>query len=314
MKLASIQRYINRAKWRIRMVGTYFDYLRAKGVSELTIEWHMQKSKLFLEWLNATHKDTQPVTPETIRQYLDYRRTIGCAPSTIAGDYRSMHAGLQYAYEHGIIPSNPCASVKPPKAEPCREDPFTPAEVSKILYSFDHHDPLTLRNQAIILFLYDTGCRVTAMCNIKLYDFDWDKRRVRVKDKYSKYRYLSWGDRTQQALIKHKVNQMTVKYFFENNKGRPLTRSGVYQMFKKACFNAGVRFRKVHLLRSAYSCQFLMTGGPERAWQLQMILGHSDMSQIKEVYGRTVNEILALDSMQKFSPGDRLAMDYCPKD
>ena len=60
---------------------------------------------------------------------------------------------------------------------------------------------------------------------------------------------------------------------------------------------------------AAYSCQFLMTGGPERAWQLQMILGHADMSQIKNVYARSVNETLALESMRDFSPGDRLVVD-----
>jgi len=49
-----------------------------------------------------------------------------------------------------------------------------------------------------------------------------------------------------------------------------------------------------------------MSGGPDRAWQLQMILGHADMSQIRNVYGRAVNEMQALESMQTFSPGDRL--------
>jgi len=39
MNLNCIHKYICRAKWRKRMAGTYFDYLSAKGVSPLTIEW-----------------------------------------------------------------------------------------------------------------------------------------------------------------------------------------------------------------------------------------------------------------------------------
>jgi|GEM_PF-6682329 len=289
------------------MLGLYLEYLKAKGDKARTIEWHAQKLEIFKQWLLTTGVRNRPVREDIIYDYMDYRRQQGKSSNTIEGDVRCLASMFSWAYAQGYISANPCANIKKPKATPCEEDPFTPSEVAKMLcYLEPNQDELSIRNTAIVLFLYDTGIRTTAMCNIKAGDMDFENRQVMVTEKYGKRKRLSWGDRTHDALKRYEKARSDNEYFFVSRRGCKLTRSGIYSMVQKLCVASGVRRRKVHLFRSAYSCEFLTVGGPERGWQLQFILGHADMSQIKNVYGRKVMNQLTNKTMQELSPADRL--------
>ncbi len=306
---AGITKRLFRDSWRKMIIQGFAHHLRQKGDKETTVEWHVGILTTFKQWLLTTAVRNRPVTQEIILDYLDHRRSEGKSEATVAGDLRSLSAVFAWAHDNGHRSYNPCAGLKSLKAPAAEDDPFTPAEVAQILtYLNNNPCPLTLRDTALILFLYDTGCRITAMLDIKVADMNFDNRVVRVTDKYSKKRTLSWGDRTHQAILDAVVHRPKCdsEYLIVNQHGNRMTRSGIYQMFRKACNRSGVRFRKPHYLRSSYSCEFLMEGGPERAHQLQLILGHSDMTQINAVYGRTANAKLAQQAMRELSPGDRL--------
>jgi len=306
-----LERNMCRVRWREIMLQQYCEYLRYKGDKPATIDWHRQKLEIFKEYLLSLPylQRNQPVTSNTIRGYLQLRSESGVSQNTIAGDFRALKALFSWACKEGHLPTNPCNGMKPVKAEPCQQMPFTPKELAKVINIIDNSNWVGKRNIAIILFLADTGCRVTALTNIKNEEMDLIQRRVYVTDKYSKRRWLSWGNRTTDALINYyeaRPKSAKCDNFFINDKLSQLTRSGVYLMFQRSLKQAGVAPRKLHMLRASYACQFLIAGGPDRQWQLQLAMGLADDSQIKNVYGRTVMDDLTLSAMRELSPADRL--------
>lgn len=305
-----IQRKYYRVAWRAKLTKEYLQYLKAKGDTDETLEWVESRLKMFRGWLRSSTNRNKPVTADLVLEYLQYRRDCGRSEATIHGDFRAISASLRWCYNMGYVDRNVCDEIKLPPPPVCETEPYSPADVTKMITCIDKNgDDMKYRDIAVILFLYDTACRVSAMCNIKLNHLDMDNRRVKVVDKYKKSRWLSWGDRTHQALQQCIELDPRREYLFENRFKRKLTRSGVYQMVRRVCRNCGVEFRKVHLLRSAYSCEFLTRGGPERAWQLKLILGHADMQQIENVYARAVQEKLTLHAMRELSPADMLPLD-----
>lgn len=291
------------------MLTRYLQHLRDKGNKSETIEWHQHKLQVFRTWLcsRSLSEQAQPVSRALVLEYLNHRRSERKAESTVSGDLRALAAMFRWAHKTGYIAVNPCDGIKLQPPAPCTQDPFSPGEVAQLLvYLRDLNDQMSRRDAFVILWLYDTKCRVSAMCRMRLGDLDIERRRVWVTDKYRKRRRLAWGSRTHEALLQWLEVRPDIDLLLCNRRGQPWTRFGVYQMFRRVCDRADVEFRKVHMLRFSYACEFLREGGADRAWQLQLIMGHADLTQIQQVYGRRVNEDLALETMQELSPGDRL--------
>lgn len=304
--LQSLGKRYYRNRWREKVLNDYLDYLRKKGDKPSTISWSKEKGLIFWEWLNNTYPESRPVDNNMILAYFDYRRSCGIKESTIAGDARVLFAFFKWCYATGRLDINPCAGLRKPRHTPCEQEPYTPAEISRIITYLNNQN--NYRDVAIILFLADTGIRITAMTNITKFDIDMSRRVVKVKDKYDKRRRLSWGDRTNKALWDYmNTRKDTCEYLFTSErKPVKLTRSGVYRLFKRACEGAHVEFRKPHLLRTYFASQFLLAGGPERAHQLRMAMGLSDNSQLESVYAAVVMRDQAMLAMQELSPGDRI--------
>jgi integrase len=86
----------------------------------------------------------------------------------------ALSAMMRMAVEDGLIPANPCASIKPPKA--ARRDPIfmSPAELLRLAQLAGPDEP-------IVLVLGTTGLRVGEVLNLKVGDFDPKRRRLRVR-------------------------------------------------------------------------------------------------------------------------------------
>ena len=79
--------------------------------------------------------------------------------------------------------------------------PFSPDEIQRLLGSLDQTDLPGCRNHALILFLLDTGVRVSECVSVRLEDVDWERRRVLVCETKNKHdRWVGFGERTAQAM------------------------------------------------------------------------------------------------------------------
>ena len=92
------------------------------------------------------------------------------------------------------------------------------------------------RNKAILLFMYNTGTRATEVVNVCVKDLEINRQGVsfvKILGKGDKYRFCPlWNETVAmlQVIIEGKNEN---DYVFENRRGEPMTRFGIYEMIKK---------------------------------------------------------------------------------
>ena len=115
-------------------------------------------------------------------------------------------------------------------------------EAMKILLSQpDQASCLGRRDYALLLFLYNTGARVSEALGVRLQDLSLEPpRQVRLRGKRQKERLCPlWAQTT--AALKRLVSSKTSADtpLFLNQHGQPLTRHGVLKLFRKYSVQVG---------------------------------------------------------------------------
>jgi site-specific recombinase XerD len=145
-----------------------------------------------------------------------------------------------------------------------------PEEVKHIIAQPDPRTPTGLRDYTLLLFLYNTGARVSEALGIRAADLALDgNRHVRLFGKRKKERICPlWRD-TAAALQRLVVARDTQPddYLFANRDGLPLSRDGVAYILRKytalaAVMMPALRHRRVtpHVMRHSCAVALLQAG------------------------------------------------------
>lgn len=94
---------------------------------------------------------------------------------------------------------------------------------------------LSLRDKAILLFMYNTGARVQEVANLKLEQLELDALRVNLHGKGGKWRSCPLWKQTVETLRSLLVDRELAPQepVFLSNTGKPLTRFGIYKLVRK---------------------------------------------------------------------------------
>ena len=132
------------------------------------------------------------------------------------------------------------------------------------------------RDEALILFMLDTGARANEVCTLRAGDVNWSQRLAMVFGKGQKERYVPFSAATMVAMQRYAVkNRSDVSdRFFQNEEGQPLTTSGLLQMCQRIGASAGVELNP-HKFRHTFAISYLRSGAS--VFALQKTLGHSSL-------------------------------------
>jgi integrase/recombinase XerD len=158
-------------------------------------------------------------------------------------------------------------------------------ELTALLRGLAAGDKHSLRDRALLLFLYNTGARVQEVADVRVSHLDLNPPpRVRLHGKGDKWRTCPlWPETAQQLHLL--VEQQTRRHdtdspIFVSKPGRPLTRFGIYKIVRRRCSHldsAGACSRHVtpHLFRHTAAVHLLESGvevNVIRGW-----LGHASL-------------------------------------
>lgn len=143
---------------------TMAEYIRQQEIRQLrprSIQdkaWRAYYLLKFLRW-----KDARTITKTDIEDYIIHRRKT-VAPRTLQGDLVELRIFLRFIApeKEGYIPK----IVRPATTFP---DPLTREEIGRLVAACD-----TVRDRALVMFLWDTGCRLdeALSLNIGMVRFD----------------------------------------------------------------------------------------------------------------------------------------------
>ncbi len=156
-------------------------------------------------------------------------------PRTIRDHYTALRTFFRFLIAEGYVESSPLEAVKAPISRSDQIQPFNEDQVEALLKVARNKTRHSQRDQALLMFMLDTGVRASELCNLTLEDVDVVNRKAIVLGKGNKHRAIFFGRETGRALWQYlkKRSIDPSKPLFLSERGDPFTRSGLLQLIER---------------------------------------------------------------------------------
>ncbi|MDK7785321.1 site-specific tyrosine recombinase [Bifidobacterium sp. UMB6791A] len=301
-----------------------------RGLSPKTVEAYESDLTKYTNWLREVRKinDVNKITQLDIEEYVRAMSSQAMSsqamssqamaaqrlgPRTIARRIASIHEWNKFMLSNAQIASDPSAEVKAPKQSEHLPDVLSISEVERVIDAaggFGSTDAVSLRDRALVEFLYATGARVSEAVGLKFEDIDLAESVVRLSGKGQKQRLVPIGKCAVSALrdyldkarpilasraqkspataelqLKSSLNSSSKSasksanshMIFLNKRGKSLSRQSAWEAISHAGKMAKIgKELHPHTLRHSFATHLISGGADVRT--VQELLGHASVT------------------------------------
>ncbi|RDW98460.1 recombinase XerC [Gardnerella vaginalis] len=295
-----------------------------RGLSPKTVEAYESDLTKYTNWLREARKinDVSKITQLDIEEYVRAMSSQAMSsqamaaqrlgPRTIARRIASIHEWNKFMLSNAQIASDPSAEVKAPKQAEHLPDVLSISEVERVIDAaggFGSTDAVSLRDRALVEFLYATGARVSEAVGLKFEDIDLAESVVRLSGKGQKQRLVPIGkcavsalrdylDKARPILAsraqKSEASASTASnsssnssnvssksanshMIFLNKRGKSLSRQSAWEAISRAGKMAKIgKELHPHTLRHSFATHLISGGADVRT--VQELLGHASVT------------------------------------
>lgn len=279
----------------------FLEYLYTElNYSENTIKSYRNEIEKFKEYLDMEEIDYLKINKDKVRSYLKYLDNLKYKNSSISRNISALRTFYRYLVIKERIEKNIFASIRNPKIEKKLPNYLTEIDMEKILdfrnIETYKENIYTNRDLLIMELLYDTGCRVDELVNIKLKNINETEKSIKVLGKGSKERVVFYGDYAQDYLENYLMdrgillNGKKSDFLFVSKESDKLTTRRIAQIIDDIVSMVAIKNKVTpHTLRHTFATHLLNHGADIRS--VQELLGHSSLSTT-QVYTHISNERL----------------------
>lgn len=308
-----------------RFLSQYLPHER--NVSPNTVIAYRDAFVLFLSYMNeAKHTKADKITlkdinRENVVEYLKWldevkNSSISTRNSRLAA-FKSFASYLQYNCVESINQWQQLLSIKSMKKENAVPTHFSKDAIKLLLQQPDPIIPNEMKHLAMISLMYDTGCRVQELIDLKVESL-WmqkDPFSIKIYGKGRKTRIVPMSEHVVD-IIKRYLKCFHIEYeidrnrpLFTNHGGDKMTRAGITYVLKKYADMA--RKENPNLIPESVSCHQLRHSRAMHLLQAGVNLVH-----IRDLLGHTsivTTEIYArADSKQKREAIEKASENLTP--
>jgi integrase/recombinase XerD len=198
------------------LLARFFEWMRVKNYSEETIICRHCVLNRFIRWAEERgvvrpNEVTKPILERYQRYLYHFRKKNGDPISfrTQHGNLVPIRAWFKWLARNNHILYNPASEMELPKlGHRLPKHVLTANEAEQIINIPNVTTNPGLRDRAILETLYSTGIRRMEVCNLRLYDVDYDRGTIMVRQgKGQKDRIVPIGERAL-AWIERYVNEV----------------------------------------------------------------------------------------------------------
>lgn len=268
-----------------KLVQLYLSIKELEGLSKGTIDAYRLGLYRFFLFCN---KQPEEVAPADIRNWVLYIRSTGrVCDRTLNGYIGIIEYFYNWALKLGYVQKVPTAVIPKIKYEKKQRGYLSQIELQYIRDACE-----TLREKALIEFLYSTGCRVSEVVGVKLCDLNWENNTVHVFGKGRKHRNVFINAKCEVALKKYIASRNDqCEYIFASERtyaGQPksLTTAAVNKIIKQIVARIDGFHKPVyaHLFRHTTATTAIQNGMPIE--DICQLLGHESVATTM-IYAKT---------------------------
>ena len=283
----------------------YLHFLRIER--QLATNTLVSYKKDLTDYLSSILEKQQLQSLESVERqhiiiHLRQLKDDGKSARTIARHISSIRSFHQFLLREKVTNNDPTIHLELPQLEQKLPNFLSIEELEKLLSSIDLAKPQGVRDLAMFEIMYASGIRISECLQLNLEDLHLTMGFVRVFGKGGKERIIPLGGAALRACSHYieearpkllKSNERTEAIFI-NQRGKRLTRQGIWKLLNKHARNAGInKDITPHVLRHSFATHLIENGADLRA--VQEMLGHADISttqiythvsksRLKEVY------------------------------
>lgn len=298
-------------------IGDFISYMQmARGMSPNTCKSYERDLILFAGFLmngnidqavkdcffKVSEVDAALVSLDSgvIKSFVSALTVKGYSPASINRILSGVRGLYTYLYRYGITSSNPGSGVKSLKQGKKLPSFLFEEEVKAVSDFAENNSHLwPVRDKAIILCLYTSGCRVSEMAGMLLKDLRADCTSIIVMGKGRKERRVFFSKEAAGALKEYlavrkkaiPAERKGINHIFISKKGGNLSVRGIQYII--SCYsklqNNGKSFSP-HSLRHSYATALVTKGADIRL--VQELLGHASVSTTQRYSHITTRHLL----------------------
>lgn len=270
------------------LVKEYLIEIEVRKYTPKTIRGYRNGLNLFLRFCkeNLKLEEIEDVTSTAVRQFSKYLTGAGRKGTYVNGLLKTIKSFLQYCYEEGYGGFNTKKNFKWCKEERPVIMPYKPSDVRQMLQSCKGYDFISVRDNAVLTILFETGIRCCELCCIQKEDIHDDF--IVIQGKNHKQRVVPITPILQKALLRYEnvakqyfTLKSTDDYYFLSFHGKQLTNSAVEHIVKR--HGAGIEGVRVspHTCRHFFAQQQIKLGTD--LYTISRLLGHENI-RITQTY------------------------------
>lgn len=263
--------------WAASAIDDYLGYQRGvRNLSPHTLAAYRRDLAQFFDFCDRTGaRSVGAVDRRLIRRYLAHLDTRSYARRSIARKASAVRAFYDWMARRGRVPANPADSLGRSKLDERVPHALPQRTILATLDQLGGHDPVTLRDRALLELLYATGLRVSEMAGLKVDDVEGEFLRLRGK-----------GGRERAVPIGRPARSAVSRWLGEGRprlagpaagdalwvgvRGGPLDARGIRRIVRSRLGTFP------HALRHSFATHLLEGGADLRS--VQELLGHVDLT------------------------------------
>ncbi|WP_188206910.1 site-specific tyrosine recombinase/integron integrase [Alkalibacillus aidingensis] len=276
----------------LAVLNEYLLSLKLSNKSQATIE----KYKWVLEqFFTSCSTPIEQLTSDEVLSWMN-QFTKEKKPRTVDLIHSTLSSFFQFCLAEDYMDQRVMKKRWRPKIPQALPKYLSEHEYARVLLEIE---TLPIRDRALMLFLFSTGCRSFEVTNLVVSDVDIPKRTAQVTGKGKRIRTVHFSVECQLALKDYLATRTTKDEdpLFLNKFGQPLGKSGIYKITTELGKRAGISHSlHPHCCRHTFATMMMARGA-----NIEFIadeLGHSNLNTTR-VYARIPTEDMKMEYQNK---------------
>lgn len=277
----------------------FIDYLQIeKKYSSHTITAYISDIEEFKSFLEErdNYIKLSKVNYPLVRSWIVFLVENKISNRTINRKIASLKAYYLFLVRSLEIDKSPFLQHTSLKVEKKISLPFSKKEIEKVFEqnSFQEDSFISFRDKSIIELFYATGIRRAELINLKISDFDFSQKIVKVLGKRNKERIIPLINSVIETIKKYielrKNVQTEENFLFLTEKGKKIYPKLVYNIINSYFSSVSSKEKKSpHVLRHSFATHLLDNGADLNA--VKELLGHAGLAATQVYTHSSLNEL-----------------------